>query len=42
MIFCEIDLNIRSFKKGYNFKKKKCKKNKCSNWKGGKCKCKGR
>ena len=23
----------------YSYKKKKCKKKKCSNWKGGKCCC---
>ena len=32
--------NSRVFNNKHNSrKKKKCKKDKCSNWKGGKCKC---
>ena len=43
------NINLMNFKndnpelllinKLYVYKKKKCKKKKCSNWKGGKCNC---
>ena len=30
---------LKLINKLYEYKKKKCKKKKCSNWKGGKCNC---